>query len=308
MAGHEGSSVRVISGPRISEKRERSRVPMGEQNAEGKKTTQFADALSFLCSQKRTGKLLISKEGRKGEVFLTEGKIAHAQLDQCVGLKALLFMLAWETGTYNFTPKQTSEQTTIEMETGDVLSLLAKRMREWNRLSADNPFNLNAILSLQPQASGTIRLRKEEWDILARIDGRRSLKDISNEMYMAPLDLFKAIQRFRDAGLIGTGTRYSETACAAFGEDYLSALEGELNLAVGPIAPILVEEALKDLEEATESLIEDKMEILLEKLSAAIPDEEKKLQFLQTARILAVEFSGNEKLSDQDEEQKETEE
>jgi len=271
---------------------------MGEQNGERNDTTQFADALSFLCSQKRTGKLLISKEGREGEVFLTEGRITHAQFDRCVGLKALLFMLAWETGTYNFTPKQTTDQTTIEMETTEVLSLLAKRMQEWSLITEDNPVDLNAILCLQPQASGTIRLRKEEWDILARIDGRRSLKDISNEMYMAPLDLFKAIQRFRNAGLIGTGTRYSETACAAFGEDYLSALERELNLAVGPIAPILLKEALKDLEEATEALIEDKLEILLEKLSNAIPVEEQRLRFQQTARILAVEFSNDEKLSD----------
>lgn len=279
---------------------------MGEQNTKRNDTKQFADALSFLCSQQRTGKLLISKEGRKGEVFLTEGRITHAQLDQCVGLKALLFMLAWEKGTYNFTPTQTTDHTTIEMETTEVLSLLAKRMQEWRQITEDNPLDLNAILSLQPQASGTIRLRKEEWDILARIDGRRSLKDISDEMYVAPLDLFKSIQRFRDAGLIGTGTRYSETACAAFGEDYLSALERELNLTVGPIAPILLDEALKDLEEATDPLIEEKMEILLEKLSNAIPAEEQRLRFQQTARILAVEFSSDAKLSDQEEDQEET--
>jgi len=281
---------------------------MGEKNGERNDTTQFTDALSFLCSQQRTGKLLISKEGRKGEVFLTEGRIIHAQLDQCVGLKALLFMLAWETGTYNFTPKQATDHTTIEMETSEVLSLLAKRIQEWRLITEDNPLDLNAILYLQPQASGTIRLRKEEWDILAKIDGRRSLKDISDEMYVAPLDLFKSIQRFRDAGLIGTGTRYSETACAAFGEDYLSALERELNLAVGPIAPILLEEALKDLEEATNPLIEEKMEILLEKLSNAIPVKEQRLRFQQTARILAVEFSSDATLSDKEEDQEETKE
>ena len=276
---------------------------MAEQKAERNDATKFADALNFLCSQKRTGKLLISKEGRKGEVFLDEGRITHAQLDQCVGLKALLFVLAWETGTYNFTPKQTTDYTTIEMETTEVLSLLEQRMQEWRQITKDNPLDLNAILSLQPQASGTIRLRKEEWDILARIDGRRSLKDISDEMYMPPLDLFQAIHRFRDAGLIGTGTRYSETACAAFGEDFLSALERELNLAIGPIAPILLEEALKDLDEATEALIEDKMEILLEKLSNAIPEEEHRLRFQETARILAVEFSSDATLPEKEEEE-----
>jgi len=283
---------------------------MHEETETGEKNdaTKIADALTFLCSQQRSGKLIIRKEGREGEVFLDEGRIPHAQLDQCVGLPALLFMLSWERGTHSFTPKETTDHTTIEMETSRVLSLLAKRMREWDRLSAENPFDLNAILCLHPQASGTIRLKKEEWDILARIDGRRSLKDISDEMYVAPLDLFKAIQRFRDAGLVGESSRYPEAAGVAFGEEYLAALERELNLVVGPIAPILLEEALKDLEESTEPRIEDKMEILLERLSTAIPDEEKRLQFLQTARILAVELSRDEKPSDQEEGQEETKE
>jgi len=283
---------------------------MNEETETGEKkdAARIADALTFLCSQQRTGKLLIQKEDREGEVFLDEGKITHAQLDQSVGLPALLFMLSWERGTHHFTPKETTDHTTIEMETDRVLSLLAKRMREWNRLSAENPFDLNAVLCLYPQASGTIRLKKEEWDILARIDGKRSLKDISDEMYVAPLDLFKAIQRFRDAGLVGKSSRYPEIADAAFGEEYLSALEGELNLIVGPIAPIILEEALLDLEESIEPRTEDNVEILLKRLTAAITDEEKRSHFLQRARILADKLSPGAGPSDHDEGQEETEE
>lgn len=279
-----------------------------EETGAKKDATKIADALSYLCSQQRSGRLLIRKEGREGEVFLDEGRITHAQLDECVGLPALLFMLSWERGTHSFTPKETTDHATIEMETDRVLSLLAKRIREWNRLSTESPFDLNAVLCLHPQASGTIRLKKEEWDILARIDGRRSLKDISDEMYVAPLDLFKAIQRFRKAGLVGESSRYPEAVAVGLDEEYLAALERELNLIVGPIAPILLEEALKDLEESTEARIEDKREILLKRLSTAMPDEEKRSQFLQTARILAVELSGEEKPSGQEKEQEETEE
>jgi len=280
----------------------------GTETAGKKEAAKIADALTFLCSEQRTGKLIIRKEGRDGEVYIEEGGITHAQLDECIGLPALLFMLSWERGTHSFTPKETTDQRTIEMETSGVLSLLAKRTREWDRLSADNPFGLHTILCLHPQASGTIRLKKEEWDILARIDGRRSLKDISDEMYLPLLDLFKAIQRFRKAGLVGKSSRYPEAADAVFGEEYLSALERALNLVVGPIAPILLEEALKDFEESTEPPIEDTMEFLLEKLTAAIPDEEKRSQFLQRARILAVELSPGERPSGPEEGDGETHE
>jgi hypothetical protein len=227
---------------------------MKEQDLEKSETTKLTDTLNFLCSQKRTGKLLIREGDKEGEVFFSDGLITHAQSDRCVGLQALLFMLSWERATYTFTPKQTTDTRTIEMETSHVLSLLAKRVRAWSVMNKTNPLNLNAILCLLPQARGTIRLKKEEWDILARIDGRRSLKDISDEMYVAPLDLVKAIQRFRKAGLIGEGTHYPETANAILGRDFLSALERELNQALGAVAPIFLEEALKDLAETAEPL------------------------------------------------------
>jgi hypothetical protein len=277
---------------------------MDEHGEEDKDTAQLTDALTLLCTQKRTGRLVISEQEREGEVFITDGKITHAQCEQCVGLQALLFILAWEKGMYNFTPKQTIEQTTIEMETAEVLALLAQRMQEWNRINNEHPLNLNAVLCLLPEARGMIRLKKEEWDIVARIDGRKSLREIANELYMAPLDLVKAIQRFREAGLIGEGTRYPATAYAAFGEKFLSALERELNLVIGPMAPMLLEDALKDLEETPEPLTTDKIEILLERLSNAIPAEENRLRFQQAVRILAFELSGDETLSPTEEDTK----
>jgi hypothetical protein len=269
----------------------------------------LADALNFLSSQKRTGKLLIREGKKEGEIFLAEGEITHALFDRNTGLQAIFFMLSWEGATYNFTPKETTEQRTIEMETSRVLPLLAKRMREWRQMNEASPLNLDTILCLLPQARGTIRLKKEEWDVLARIDGRRSLKEISDEMCVAPFDLVKAIQRFRRAGLIGEGIHYGETASAVFGRDFLLALEKELNQALGAVAPVLLEDALKDLEESTEPLNEEKIEILLERLTSSIPKEENRLRFQQAARILAFEFAGEEKLPQQrkDKEKKEEE-
>lgn len=268
-----------------------------EQDEVNHDAAQLTGVLTFLCTQKRTGKLQVSVVEKSGEVFITDGKITHAQCEQCVGLQALFFMLAWEKGTYNFTPKDTIDKTTIELETDEVLSMLAQRKDEWQRISQDYPLNRNTVLCLLPEARGTIRLKKEEWDILARIDGRRSLQEISDELYMAPLDLVKIIYRFREAGLIGEGTRYPEMAYAAFGEEFLSSLERELNLAVGPLAPMLLVEALKDLEETPEPFTTDKIAILLEKLTNTIPAGENRLRFQQAARILAFEFSGDDTLS-----------
>jgi DNA-binding MarR family transcriptional regulator len=268
---------------------------MSAQDKETKELHQFADAIGFLCQQKRTGGLRIRAEAREGEVFLQEGRITHAQFGPFAGLKALLFMLTWEQGTYNFTPQQTIDQTTIEMETAEVLSLLGQQLEEWKRIARDQSLSLDTVLRLLPQASGTVRLTKEEWSALARIDGKKSLEDLSYEMNLPPLDVVKAMQRFRKAGLIGIGRRHPEPASAVFGVDYLSALEKELKLAVGPVASIVLEEALKDLQVAGGPLTEDQIEILLERLSKAIAEEEKRSDFQQTVRSLTKEFSDKER-------------
>jgi hypothetical protein len=268
---------------------------MNEQGGEDKDTAQLFDVLTLLCTQKRTGRLVIGEQEREGEVFITDGKITHAQFKQCVGLQALLCMLAWEEGTYNFTPKLTIDQTTIEMETAELLSRLAQRMQEWHRINMDHPLNFKAILCLLPEASGTIRLKKEEWDILARIDGRKSLQEIADELYMPPPDLAKTIYRFREAGLIGEGTRYPETAYAAFGEEFLSALERELDLVVGPIAPTLLAEVLQDLEDAAAPLTQyRKVDILLKKLSTAIPLKGNKARFKKAFLRMAQTLTSGE--------------
>lgn len=278
---------------------------LSAQDKETKEQHQFVDALGFLCQQKRTGGLLVRAEGREGEVFLQQGMITHAQFGPFVGLKALRFMLAWEQGTYNFTPQQTIEQKTFEMEDAEVLSLLAQETEEWKRITQNKALRLDTVLRLLPLASGTVRLTREEWDILARIDSKKSLEDISSEMSLPPLDLAKAVQRFCKAGLIGAGPPSPEKAGALFDAGYLSALEKELKLSVGPVASIVLEEALKDLQVAGEPLTEQRIEILLERLSKAIPEEEKRSGFQQTARSLAAEFSHKER-TPQKEEQEET--
>ncbi len=273
---------------------------------ETKEPHQFVDTLGFLCQQKRTGGLRLRAGGREGEVFLQEGRITHAQFGPFVGLKALLFMLAWGTGAYNFTPQETSDQTTIEVGTAEVLPLLAQQTEEWKRISRDQPLSLGTVLSLMPQASGNVKLAKDEWDILARIDGKKSLEDICYEMDLPPLDVVKAIQRFSKAGLIGIGHRRPEIGSTVFGADYLAALERELRLAVGPVASILLEEALKDLQAPGEPLTEDQIEIVLERLSQAIPDAGKKSGFQQVARSLAAKYAGTEGLSAKKKDEKET--
>ncbi|RLB05210.1 MAG: hypothetical protein DRG50_07680, partial [Deltaproteobacteria bacterium] len=157
----------------------------------------------FLCKQNSSGRLLIKGEGSRGEVFLLEGKITHAFFDCCFGVKALFSMLSWKEAEYSFTQGAFTDKTTINMDTTQLLGLMKQRMHKWELIDRGKLPSLRSIFHLLPQASGVIRLTKEEWKILAKIDGRRTLIEIANELCVAPLDLSEAILRFLEAGLIG---------------------------------------------------------------------------------------------------------
>jgi hypothetical protein len=262
---------------------------MPEHGVEQKDTAKLLEALTYLCSKQRTGKILIQEKTKAGEVFLVNGRVTHAQCGPSIGLQALCLMHAWERGTFQFTPKEIIEFITIEMETDRVLSLLAKRAREWKAINAQTPLNLDAVLTLLPQASGSIRLKKEEWDLLARIDGKKSLRQISDEMFLAPLDVFKAIKRFREGGLIGEGAS-SGAEGDALEKDFFAALQRELQVAIGPVAPIILDEALAELRETTTSLTADRVERVLARLSDAITNEKQQARFQKAARMLLAEF------------------
>jgi hypothetical protein len=262
---------------------------MPEHSVEQNDTAKLLDALTYLCSKQRTGKILIRKETRAGEVFLVNGKITHAQFGPCTGLPALCLILAWERGAFQFTPREITDFRTIETGTDDVLSLLSEREREWKALNEQTPLNLDTVLTLLPQDSGSIRFNKEEWDLLAQIDGKKSLRQISDEMFLAPLDVFKSIKRFREAGLIGEGVSVGVEG-AVLGKEFFVAIERELHMAIGPMAPIVLEEALAALKETTTSFTANKIELLLGRLSDAITDEKQQSQFQGAVRLLLAKF------------------
>ena len=70
----------------------------------------------------------------------------------------------------------------------------------------------------------------------------------------------------------------------------------------------IVSEGLEAIEKTAQESSMESLNHLLEKLAAAIPDEEKRTHFLQRARVLAVELSPDEGPPEPEEKGGETEE
>jgi len=127
---------------------------------------------------------------------------------------------------------------------------------------------------------GEVRLSGPDWNILAQINGVRTVAEIARRLHVPEAELLAAISRLAAAGLAEVAERPDAPPVTV-----PAALLGEIRLAfarlVGPLAPMLVDEAIEDMGEDAESLPRHRLAGLVETLAEQVPDEAKRVQFQQ---------------------------
>jgi hypothetical protein len=148
----------------------------------------------------KTGVFHLQDGTLKGLIFLHEGKIVHAQIDETVGEEAVYALGIWEQGEFRFEPGAETEVRTITKSIPNLLMEAAKRKDEWRVLSKKIPStDLVPEFVVQENREGQINLNTSEWLILSKIDGNRSVKAIAAASGLSVFDAAKMLY-----GLIAT--------------------------------------------------------------------------------------------------------
>ncbi len=79
------------------------------------------DLLQILAMNKRTGRLNVIRGAEKGELFIAEGKPVNAKVSLAEGDKALFRLLAWNDGSFSFTPGSATARVRINRSMEDAL-------------------------------------------------------------------------------------------------------------------------------------------------------------------------------------------
>ena len=148
----------------------------------------------------------------RGQIFLNDGKIIHAQIDDTVGEEAVYALAIWRQGEFRFEPGTDTEARTITKSNTNLLMESARRLDEWRVLSKKIPStDLVPEFVVQENREGQINLNTSEWLILSKIDGNRSVKAIAGASGLSVFDAAKMLY-----GLIATGLiRLKEPMAAA---------------------------------------------------------------------------------------------
>ena len=112
--------------------------------------------------------------------------------------------------------------------------------------------------------------------LLIAIDETKPLGKIAQEVGMSPEQINVTIDKLLELKLVEPALKKGKSR---MGSSFVKALEQNLSRAVGPMAQIILEDALSDLNLTGKDIPQNQAAELISLLAVEIPDEEVRMQF-----------------------------
>jgi hypothetical protein len=161
------------------------------------------DIIQLISVSGKSGVFNLVDGPLKGQIYLQDGKIVHAQLEDQTGEEAVYALAIWSQGEFKFEPGVNTDQKTITKSNTNLLMEAARRLDEWRVLTKKIPStDMIPEFVVLENREGQINLNTMEWMILSKIDGTRSIKAIAAAGGLPAFDVAKILYGLIAGGLI----------------------------------------------------------------------------------------------------------
>lgn len=237
------------------------------------------DILRMLSSGNRSGRLEVHNIGKTGQLYLDNGIIVHAVSGTQMGEKAVYTLMGWLEGDFVFMPDVASPERSIETTTEQLLLEAARQAEQWEDIK-DVLSSTDAVFNINPSGSTTtVSLKPIEWQVLAQVNGERSVVDISEILDLHEFDVARIMYSLTTAGLLHEVVEGKRKFRDITDEALLGFLSEIYTEIMGPIGPVIIEDEIKLLGEDKNAFPQDKFAELVERISLEIADSEKRTYF-----------------------------
>ncbi|UCG61810.1 MAG: DUF4388 domain-containing protein [Candidatus Zixiibacteriota bacterium] len=158
---------------------------------------------------------------RLGEIMTSRGFIDRADLEAVIQkqVEELLYsLLSWQTGSFKFYENQfpTDEEITVRLSVENVILEGLRRIDEMNLVKENLPdmAEVYTISAAQGGRTRDVSLQAKEWNIMALVDGHRSIGEICKASPIDRHETLKKLAQLKLAGLI-TKTELKEDNSSA---------------------------------------------------------------------------------------------
>lgn len=166
--------------------------------------------------------------------------------------EAVFELVRWREGHFRFeeTAKPENGGIPVRIPSEALLMESMRRADEWTEMASGDP-DASLIPSLVDSAAaggGVLDLQPREWQVLAAIDGSRTLRDIAREIGRAEFDVARAVYSLASGGVVELKTRASAPRSGASRDPSTAAVDAvEAELRAGRVAEALQRaEALRE--------------------------------------------------------------
>jgi hypothetical protein len=237
------------------------------------------DILRMLSSGRRTGRLDVRQGVKTGEIYMHGGVILHAAAGTQIGENCIYALMGWLEGEFSFTPDIPAPERSIQTTTEQLLLEAARQAEQWADIK-DVLSSTEAVFNISPSGStSTISLKPIEWQVLAQVNGERSVQDIANLLELQEFDVAKIFYSLTSAGLLYEVTGVKKVFREIVQESFFEHLTENFNEVIGPIGPVIIDDEIKLLGETRDAFPQSKAAELVERISLEISDGGKRADF-----------------------------
>lgn len=167
------------------------------------KELPLPDIIQLVSVSGKTGKFTLTRDADRGFIFLKNGQMVHAHVADLIGEEAIYSLAIWNQGEFQFSPGEEPERQTITKSNTNLLMEAARRLDEWRVLSKKIP-SVDHVPELQIRENRheQITLNPQEWMLITKIDGFRSISDVGRVLNMSSFDVAKILYGMITAELV----------------------------------------------------------------------------------------------------------
>ncbi|MCS6884595.1 MAG: DUF4388 domain-containing protein [Acidobacteriota bacterium] len=245
---------------------------------------KLLDILRLLHASNRTGQLELTQEdGSFAEIYFVNGQIKHAIYEEYFGEEAIYALFSWAEGTFKFRSGEVTDEETTMLTTEEIIAESVTYAADWESVRRVIP-SRNTVFKLSARSSRDFSMRAEDWAVLREVDGYKSVKEIAEATQLTELQASRIMVRLYDLGLIEIGGEAEpiQQVVETVDESILSRVERELTVAIGPMAPIVMDDCVEMLGHKRSEFPKEYFPALLERLAEEIPDSDRRVRFQES--------------------------
>ena len=145
-----------------------------------------------------------------GEILISHGAVTRRDVDKYMRLQienVVFDLFSWNEGTFSFadgSDDKVQMDAAVRVSIESLLMEGARRIDEWSRMNDRIPgaHVVPRLAGVRGESDSYIDLHPGEWEVLALIDGRHSLREIAQELTVSEFEVAKTVYGMLSTELI----------------------------------------------------------------------------------------------------------